>query len=181
MITIIGLQGMPLVRQGDNLSQLIVDAAEKQKIALQNGDILIITQKIVSKAEGRICALTDIVPSDFALRIAEGTGRDPRHVEIILRESSKAVKMKDHHLIMETRHGFVCANAAVDRSNVEGEDEVSLLPVDPDASAERIRRGIGERLGVDIAVIISDTWGRAWRCGQVNSVIGVSGMRPFKD
>lgn len=181
MVTIIGLRGMPLVRQGDDLSRLIVDAAEKQKIALESGDILIVTQKIVSKAEGRTCALTDIVPSEFAMKIAEETDRDPRHVELILRESSKAVRMKGHHLIMETRHGFVCANAGVDRSNVDGEEEVSLLPVDPDASAKRIREGVARRLGVDLAVIITDTWGRPWRCGQVNFAIGISGMRPFKD
>lgn len=107
--------------------------------------------------------------------------RDPRHVELILRESSKAVRMKGHHLIMETRHGFVCANAGVDKSNVDGEEEVSLLPVDPDASAKRIREGVARRLGVDLAVIITDTWGRPWRCGQVNFAIGISGMRPFKD
>ncbi|MFH0848816.1 MAG: coenzyme F420-0:L-glutamate ligase [archaeon] len=181
MITILGLRGIPLVREGDDLSQLILAAAQKQQVTLENGDVLIITQKIVSKAEGRTRKLAEVIPSEFAKTIAASTNHDSRHVELILQESLRAIRMRDGHLIMETKHGFVCANSGVDRSNVEGDEEVTLLPIDPDLSAERIRKDIGKRLGVDVVVIVTDTFGRAWRTGQVNFAIGLSGMRPEKD
>jgi coenzyme F420-0:L-glutamate ligase/coenzyme F420-1:gamma-L-glutamate ligase len=181
LITILGLKGIPLIKKGDDLSQLILAAARKQQVALENGDILVITQKIVSKAEGRTRRLAEVAPSGFAKTIAASTNHDPRHVEIILQESLRAVRMRDGHLIMETKHGFVCANSGVDRSNVEGDEEVTLLPIDPDSSAERIRKNIGRQLGIDVVVVITDTFGRAWRTGQVNFAIGLSGMRPEKD
>ncbi len=181
LLTIIGLKGIPLVKKGDDLSELIVSAARQQGVTLENADILVVTQKIVSKAEGRVLRMTDVVPSEFAENIAVMTERDPSHVEFILQESLRVVRMKDRHLIMETKQGFVCANAGVDRSNVTGTDEVALLPTDADMSADRIRSGIEKRLGVRLAVIVTDTWGRPWRLGQVNFAIGVAGMNPMKD
>jgi len=181
LIQIIGLEGIPLIKKGDDLGAIIFDAAQRQGIRLEEGDIVVVTQKIVSKSEGRIIDLNQIVPSPFALRIAKRAGRDPRQVEVILRESKRIVKMQDQHLIVETRHGFVCANGGVDKSNIEGAECVSILPVDPDESARRIRATIQRLCGVDVAVIISDTFGRPWRIGHVNVAIGVSGMKPIID
>jgi len=181
LIQIIGLEEIPLIKKGDDIGAIILDTAQKQGMKLEEGDILVVTQKIVSKSEGRVLDLNKIVPSAFALRIAKQTGRDPRHVEVILRESKRIVKMQDQHLIVETRHGFVCANGGVDKSNIEGEECVSILPVDPDESARRIRATIRRLSGVDVAVIISDTFGRPWRMGHVNVAIGVSGMKPIID
>jgi len=181
LIQIIGLESIPLIKKGDDLGTIILDAAQRRGMKLEEGDIVVVTQKIVSKSEGRILDLNRIVPSPFALHIAKQTGRDPRHVEVILRESKRVVKMQDQHLIVETRHGFVCANGGVDKSNVEGEECVSILPVDPDESARRIRATIRRLSGVDVAVIISDTFGRPWRIGHVNVAIGVSGMKPIID
>jgi len=181
LIQIIGLEGIPLIKKGDDIGAIIFDAAQRQGIRLEEGDIVVVTQKIVSKSEGRIIDLNQIVPSPFALHIAKQTGRDPRHVEVILRESRRIVKMQDQHLIVETRHGFVCANGGVDKSNIEGAECVSILPVDPDESARRIRATIQRLSGVDVAVIISDTFGRPWRIGHVNVAIGVSGMKPIID
>ena len=181
MIQIIGLESIPLIKKGDDLGAIILDAAQRQATKLEEGDIVVVTQKIVSKSEGRILDLNRIVPSPFALHIAKQTGRDPRHVEVILRESKRIVKMQDQHLIVETRRGFVCANGGVDKSNIEGEECVSILPVDPDESARRIRATIKRLSGVDVAVMISDTFGRPWRIGHVNVAIGVSGMKPIID
>jgi len=140
----------------------------------------VVTQKIVSKAEGRVVDLESVEPSAFAEEIAWKTDRDPRHVELILQESARIVKMRGSILITETRHGFVCANSGVDRSNIEG-GLLCLLPVDPDESARSIRSRIAELTGSDVAVIVTDTWGRAWRMGQVDFAIGVAGMSPFVD
>jgi len=181
LIQIIGLEGIPLIKKGDDIGAIILDTAQRQGTKLEEGDIVVVTQKIVSKSEGRILDLNQIVPSSFALHIAKQTGRDRRHVEVILRESKRIVKMQDQHLIVETRHGFVCANGGVDKSNIEGAECVSILPVDPDESARRIRATIMRLSGVDVAVIISDTFGRPWRIGHVNVAIGVSGMKPIID
>lgn len=180
-IQILGLQGIPIVKKGDDLASMIVEAAEASAIGIKDGDIVVVAQKIVSKAEGRLIELSGVSPSSFALRIAELTNRDARLVELVLRESNRAVRMRDGHMIMETRHGFVCANAGVDLSNVSGGDVASLLPEDPDASASRIREGIRRLRGVDVAVIISDTFGRPWRLGHVDFAIGVAGMKPLRD
>src|SRR5262249_23260289 len=137
--------------------------------------------KAVSKAEGCLVGLRSVEPSDFARRWAEQWDKDPRHVEVVLREAARIVKMGPGVLIAETRHGFVCANAGVDASNVDGEDVLCLLPPDPDASARRICEGVREGLGVRIAVIISDTFGRAWRDSHTNVAIGVAGMPPIRD
>ncbi|MCS7363835.1 MAG: coenzyme F420-0:L-glutamate ligase [archaeon GB-1867-035] len=181
-IRIIGLRGIPIIKEGDDIGKIICDAAKEQHIDIEDGDIIVIASKIVSKAEGRLIHLDTVTPSTFALRVAELTGKDPRLVELILQESNKIVKMKGRHLIMETRHGFVCANAGIDRSNVKGEKEiVSLLPKDPDASARKIMERIGELTGKKVAIIISDTFGRAWRRGHVNFAIGIAGMKPIKE
>jgi coenzyme F420-0:L-glutamate ligase/coenzyme F420-1:gamma-L-glutamate ligase len=180
MISIIGLESIPLVLDGDDIGRLIVEAAETEGVGLADGDIVVVTQKIVSKAEGRVVDMESVEPSAFAGEIAWKTDRDPRHVELILRESTRIVKMRGTILITETRHGFVCANSGVDRSNMEG-GLICLLPVDPDESARGIRKRIGELTGSDVAVIVTDTWGRAWRMGQVDFAIGVAGMSPFVD
>jgi len=181
LIAIKGLRGMPLIRRGDDIGGRIVQAGKESGVTIESGDVVVVTQKIVSKAEGRIVNLSAMKPSTFANSIAQQMNRDPRHVEAILRETSRIIRMRDNHLIVETKHGFVCANAGIDRSNVEGEDQVSLLPEDPDRSAEMIRRRLKELTGADVAVIISDTFGRAWRMGHVNFAIGVAGMKPMRD
>jgi len=164
------------------LGNLIVAKLKDQREQFQQGDITVVTQKIVSKAEGRMIALSGVNPSPFAAFVAKETGKDPRHVEVILRESRKIVKMKAGHLITETKHGFVCANSGVDASNVEKrKTTLTLLPVNPDASANRIRKTIRKLTGKNIPVIITDTFGRAWRMGHVNFAVGVSGMKPVMD
>jgi coenzyme F420-0:L-glutamate ligase/coenzyme F420-1:gamma-L-glutamate ligase len=180
MINIIGLESIPLVFEGDDIGRLIVEAAETEGVGLADGDVVVVTQKIVSKAEGRVVNLELVEPSAFAEEIAWKTNRDPRHVELILRESVRIVKMRGTILITETRHGFVCANSGIDRSNVEG-GLLCLLPVDPDESARGIRSRIEELTGSNVAVIVTDTWGRAWRMGQVDFAIGIAGMSPFMD
>ncbi len=180
-IRVIAIDGLPEIQPGDDLAALIVAAAERQGTSLRSGDVLVITQKVVSKAEGRLIALRDVEPSPQARHLAEEIDRDPRLVEVILRESRRIVRQAGSILITETSQGFVCANAGVDSSNVGGEGYVSLLPEDPDASAEKIRQGVQERAGARIAVIISDTFGRPWREGHTNVAVGVAGMSPFVD
>jgi coenzyme F420-0:L-glutamate ligase/coenzyme F420-1:gamma-L-glutamate ligase len=172
---------MPLVNPGDNIGDQLVQAAKEESIQIQANDILVIAQKIVSKAEGKVLDLSSVHPSELAKTIAKTSAKDPRHVEVILRESTSIVRMRGAHLIVETPHGFVCANAGVDRSNVGKNDSVVLLPVDPDKSAKMIRQRIMELTGVEVGVIISDTFGRAWRNGQVNVAIGVDGLNPIVD
>jgi coenzyme F420-0:L-glutamate ligase/coenzyme F420-1:gamma-L-glutamate ligase len=180
-LRIIPVGGMGEVRPGDDLARLIVAAARAQGTPLQQGDVLVVTQKVVSKAEGRLVALADVVPSPQALELAGRLDKEPRLVELVLRESRRIVRAERGVLITETRHGFVCANAGVDASNVAGEGYVALLPEDPDASAEALRQGIGRLAGVEVAVVISDTFGRPWREGHVNVAVGVAGMSPFLD
>lgn len=182
-VTIFGVTGIPEVHPGDRLGSLIARAADEQGSPLEEGDILVVTQKIVSKAEGRLVSLSTITPSEFAIRFASHTARDPRLVELVLRESRAIVRMDPDRgvIISETHHGFVCANAGIDQSNVPGDDVVCLLPEDSDASARRISGEIREETGLSIPVIISDTFGRAWREGHVNFAIGVAGMDPMTD
>jgi coenzyme F420-0:L-glutamate ligase/coenzyme F420-1:gamma-L-glutamate ligase len=181
MIQIIPIRKIPLIKEGDSVADLIVKASKDEGIQLKTGDVVVIAQKIVSKAEGREIRLDSITPSVRAEEIAKTSGKDPRHVEAILRESSKIVRQKDAHLIVETRQGFVCANAGVDKSNVDNEESVTLLPTDSDRSARGIRERIHSLTGIDVSVIISDTFGRAWRIGQVNVAIGLDGMSPTID
>jgi coenzyme F420-0:L-glutamate ligase/coenzyme F420-1:gamma-L-glutamate ligase len=182
MLTILPVKGIPDIKKGDDLGRLIAGKVEDQGDQFQQGDIAVVSQKIVSKAEGRVLPLSKIIPSDFAKTIANETGKDPRQVEVVLRESKKIIRMRGGHLITETSHGFICANAGVDQSNVgTRRDSVTLLPRDSDASADRIRKTIHHTTGRDVPVIITDTFGRAWRMGQVNFAIGISGMKPIHD
>jgi coenzyme F420-0:L-glutamate ligase/coenzyme F420-1:gamma-L-glutamate ligase len=180
-LRVIGLPGIPIVTPGADLVALIHQAAVAAPLSLQAGDIVVITQKIVSKAEGCLIALKDVTPSPWAEQYARQWGKDPRHVEVVLRQSRRIVRMDRGVLIAETHHGFICANAGVDQSNIEGEEVVAVLPIDPDASARAVRKGLRERLGVEVAVIISDTFGRPWRNGIANVAIGLSGMQAIKD
>jgi coenzyme F420-0:L-glutamate ligase / coenzyme F420-1:gamma-L-glutamate ligase len=182
MLTILPVKGIPDIKKGDDLGELIADKVKRQGDEFQLGDIAVISQKIVSKAEGRLLHLSKITPSEFAKTIARDSGKDPRQVEVVLRESKKIIRMRGGHLITETPQGFICANAGVDQSNVgTKQDSITLLPRDADASADRIRKTIHQNTGKDVPVIITDTFGRAWRMGQVNFAIGVSGMKPIHD
>jgi coenzyme F420-0:L-glutamate ligase / coenzyme F420-1:gamma-L-glutamate ligase len=181
LISIIPVKGIPDIRKGDVLGKLIVDRLKEQEESFQPGDIAVVSQKIVSKAEGRVVPLSKVTPSDFARTIANDSGKDPRQVEVVLRETRKIIRMRGGHLIMETKHGFICANAGVDQSNVGVRESVTLLPRDSDASADRIRKTIHQMTGRVIPVIITDTFGRAWRMGHVNFAIGVSGLKPIHD
>jgi len=180
-LRVIGVGGLPEVSRGDDLAALIQRAAEGQGTPLEAGDVVVVTQKVVSKAEGRTVILADVEPGPEAVRLAAETGKDPQLVELILRESRRIVRRAGPLLITETRHGFVCANAGIDASNVGPEGVVSLLPEDPDRSAAGIREGIRERTGAEVAVIISDTFGRPWREGHTNVAVGLAGMSPFVD
>src|SRR5207302_7793827 len=176
---VIGVEGIGEVRPGDDIARLIVDAAKRQGTPVVSGDLLVIGQKIVSKAEGRLVKLADVQPSTIAVAMAPGLAKDPRLVEVILRESRRVVRMDKGVLITETHHGWVCANAGVDQSNVD-EGTVALLPVDPDGSARGLRDAIRAATGADVAVIIADTFGRPWRQGLTNLAIGLAGMAPLK-
>jgi coenzyme F420-0:L-glutamate ligase/coenzyme F420-1:gamma-L-glutamate ligase len=180
-VRIIGLEGIPEVRAGDDLPAMIVAAARGTGVAIEDGDVLVVTQKIVSKAEGRIVDLAGITPSPFAEAYAAEFEKDPRQIEVVLWESRRIVRQQHGVMICETRHGFVCANAGVDASNVEKTGTVCLLPVDPDASVRGIRDAIKRELGVTVAVIMSDTFGRPWREGHVNFAIGIAGIAPVID
>jgi coenzyme F420-0:L-glutamate ligase/coenzyme F420-1:gamma-L-glutamate ligase len=177
---LIPICGLPEIREADDLPRLIVEAARKGMIAFQSGDILVVAQKIVSKAEGRFARLSAVTPSARASELAAKQRRDPRLVEIILRESQRIVR--EHPvLIVETRHGFVCANAGVDHSNVPGDDVVTLLPRDPDRSARVLAAALRKLSGKRVAVVISDTFGRPWRLGLTNVAVGAAGVPVLLD
>lgn len=181
-IELIALEGIPEVAAGADVSAMVADAAAVTKIEIGDRDVLVITQKIVSKAEGRLVKLASVTPSDFARDWATRWGKDPRQIELVLRESAAIVRMGPGGLIISrTRHGLVCANAGVDVSNVGGGEVAALLPEDPDASARRIRDAIRARTGASPAVIISDSFGRPWRNGIVNVAIGSAGMEALLD
>ncbi|MEO8953711.1 MAG: coenzyme F420-0:L-glutamate ligase [Ktedonobacteraceae bacterium] len=184
-IQITPITGIGEIPPGTDLGSLIFVAMQAQQLPLQQGDILVITQKIVSKAEGRVVDLAEIEPSAFAQIIAAQSKKDAQHIEVVLRESKRVVRMDHGVLITETPHGFICANSGVDESNVNGQRELTLLPVDSDRSARAMRTRLqqlaGEGLNLDIAIIISDTWGRPWRNGQVNMAIGLAGMEAIVD
>jgi coenzyme F420-0:L-glutamate ligase/coenzyme F420-1:gamma-L-glutamate ligase len=177
-IELIPVEGFPEVRPGDDLAGMVAGAVQG---SLRSGDVLVVTHKIMSKAEGRLVDLNTVEPSALAKEYAARWGKDPRQIEIVFRESRRVVRMDRGVVISETRHGFVCANAGVDASNVPGEDTVCLLPVDPDRSAARLREALRRRLGVEVAVVVSDSFGRAWRFGITDVAIGVSGMDPLAD
>lgn len=180
-ICILPIRGIGDVQPGDDLADILVDALKRNEMALESGDVLVVTQKIVSKAEGRLVNLETVEPSHVARMAALQGRKDAAYYEVALRESRRIVKMDRGVLITETHHGFICANAGVDESNVSGERCVTLLPVDPDASAMRLRLALRDRCRVDVAVVISDTFGRPWREGQVNVAIGAAGLAPLVD
>jgi len=180
------LAGIPRVRPGDDLPMLLLEALGRAEVRLEAGDILAVTQKIVSKAEGRLVHLPEVRPSPEARRLAEESQKDPRLVEVILRESRQVMRVRPGLIIVRHRLGFVCANAGVDHSNVLGEggppeDWVLRLPEDPDASARRIRERLEQAAGVPLGVVILDSHGRAWRMGTVGVAIGISGMPALLD
>ena len=184
-LTVVALHGIPEVRPGDDLASFLLDAlaSTPNVLPLRDGDVLVVTQKVVSKAEGAIVELEGFEPRPEAAEFAIAADRDPRQVEVVLREATRVVRMERGVLITETAHGFICANGGVDASNVgPGSGSiVTLLPVDPDASATRIRSAIRTRHGVDVPVVISDSFGRPWRWGIVDVAIGVSGLLPIED
>lgn len=180
------LPGIPLVQEGDDLVRLILDGVERAGIQPQDGDVFILAQKIVSKAEGRLIYLPDVEPSDEALSLAEVTGKDPRILDVILDESSSILRLREGLIVVEHRLGFVCANAGVDRSNVQGQygaddDWVLLLPEDPDRSAQKLREALMNEMGKQLAVLIIDSHGRAWRMGTAGVCIGAAGFPALLD
>jgi coenzyme F420-0:L-glutamate ligase / coenzyme F420-1:gamma-L-glutamate ligase len=179
-LELMGLEGIGEVSQGDSVGALICDACSKQNLSLLDDDILVVAQKIVSKAEGRVISLDDVRPSARAIELARQLDKEPALVEVILGESREIIRMGGRALIVETQHGFICANAGVDQSNV-GRKKVALLPKDPDGSAQEIRKEIQRRTEKHPAVIISDSFGRAWRMGTVDVAVGVAGLKTIKD
>lgn len=173
-VRIFPVEGLPEIAEGDDLGALIAE-----RTTLEERDIVVVSQKTVSKAEGRVVRLADVEASERARELA--ADHDPRQLEVILREATRVVRARAPLVIAETRHGFVCASAGVDASNAPEPDTLVLLPVDPDASAERIRRTLRERSGHDVGVIVSDSFGRPWRVGIVDVAIGVAGLRPLED
>ncbi len=180
-IEVIGVAGLPEIAPGNELAMLILEACRRGNLELVDSDVVVITQKIVSKAEGCIESLSNVDPSPIASTFARESGKDPRLVELALREAKRIVRMDRGVLITETRHGFVCANSGVDASNVGSPDAATSLPREPDRSAERLQCELQDATGARIAVIISDTFGRPWREGVVNVAIGIAGLNPLND
>jgi coenzyme F420-0:L-glutamate ligase / coenzyme F420-1:gamma-L-glutamate ligase len=178
-VRVLGLRGVPELREGDDLAALIVDASAPHG-GLRNGDVVVVAQKAVSKVEGRIVSLDAVEPSDGARELA-GPDADPRHLEVILRETRRIVRSRPPLVIAETRHGYVCASAGVDASNAPGAGMLVLLPVDPDASAHRLRERLLELAGAEVGVIVSDSFGRPWRQGTVDVALGVAGVTALRD
>jgi len=182
VISLVALEGIPEIRAGDELATLIAAALADADIGLEAEDVLVVTQKVVSKAEGRVVELASVTPRPEAVDWAARWGKDPRQVELVLQESAEVLRMAPGGLIISrTRHGLVCANAGVDLSNVGGGDVATLLPADPDASARGIRERIGQLAGATPGVVISDSFGRPWRNGIVNVAIGCAGLEPLVD
>jgi coenzyme F420-0:L-glutamate ligase/coenzyme F420-1:gamma-L-glutamate ligase len=173
-LRILGIEGIPEIRAGDDLAALIAEAAD-----LEDGDVVVIAQKVVSKAEGRVVSLEGVTPSDRARRLS--ADRDPRHTEVILGEAARIVRSRPPLLIAETRHGFVCASAGVDASNAPWPDALVLLPLDPDASARRLRGRLQELSGRSVGVVVSDSFGRPWRQGTTDVAIGAAGILTLLD
>jgi coenzyme F420-0:L-glutamate ligase / coenzyme F420-1:gamma-L-glutamate ligase len=185
-LTLSPLRHIPLIRQGDDLADIVVKALKKNKLAIQDNDILVIAQKIVSKSEGRAVNLVTVTPSSRAMELARQTEKDPRLVELILQESNEVLRTRTGTIIVEHKLGFICANAGIDHSNVAGigdstEEWVLLLPMNPDQSADQLRCGIQSKTGKRIAILIIDSHGRAWRNGTVGVAIGIAGMPGLED
>jgi coenzyme F420-0:L-glutamate ligase/coenzyme F420-1:gamma-L-glutamate ligase len=180
-VQVIAVENLPLIEKGDNLGNLIVEAAKKQSTPIQEKDVIVVTHVVVSKAEGNVINLDQVEPSERAKKIAQKTNKDPALVEVVLQETKDIVRIGQNSIITETASGIVCANAGVDRSNVLGDRNVVPLPKDPNASAESIRKEIKCLTGADVAVIVSDTHGRPFRLGEINVAVGVAGLRPIRD
>ncbi len=182
-VAVIPIPGLPMVQPGDDLGTLLVDAIDAARVGIKAGDVIAVCQKVLSKAEGAVARLADVTPSPFAVHLASrmGGGKDPRALEVVLRESARIVRMDRGHMICETHHGWVCANAGVDESNGIADGVLTLLPRDPDASAERLRAVLAARFGTTLAVVVTDTFGRPWREGLVEVALGCAGMEPLLD
>lgn len=182
-VAVIPVPGLPRIRPGDDLGRLLGDAIEAARVGPKPRDVVAVCQKVVSKAEGAVVALASVTPSAFAERLARESpaGKDPRIIEVVLREAKRVVRNDRGHLIVETRHGFVCANAGVDESNPIAPDVLTLLPEDPDRSATALHGALVARFGVELAVVVTDTFGRPWREGLVEVAIGCAGMEPLLD
>lgn len=180
-VQILPLKGLPLIWPGEDLPRLIVDTAHKLGWGIQDGDVLVVGQKAVSKAEGRLVDIRSVHPSKRALIFARKTGRKPEFVQIVLNDSKKVVRADKTALIVTTKHGWTCLNAGVDKSNVKGDQNYALLPTIPDASARKIRNRIRRLTGKNIGVIVTDTHSRPFRLGQVEETIGIAGLNPFAD
>jgi len=179
--SVTAIEGMPMVRAGDDLAALIVRGLQHTGLELKERDIVVVCQKVVSKSEGRLVDLKDVEPSAFAKNLGAKWEKDPRAVEIVLRQTNRIVRTDHGVIIVETGPGWVCANAGVDESNSLADDVAILLPVDPDASASRIRADLKRLCGVEVAVLITDTFGRPWRDGLTEVCLGIAGMNPILD
>jgi coenzyme F420-0:L-glutamate ligase/coenzyme F420-1:gamma-L-glutamate ligase len=173
------LEGIPEVEEGDDLAELVAEAAARAG-GLEDGDVVVVAHKVVSKAEGRVLRLEDVEATERAVQLAGGE-RDPRHVQAILDEAARIVRSRPPLVIAETRHGFVCASAGIDASNAKGQGTVVLLPLDPDQSAARLRDGLRARTGREVGVIVTDSFGRAWRQGTTDVALGVAGVTALLD
>lgn len=180
-LTLTPLAALPLIRPGDNIPEIILRALPESGLSLQDGDILVLAQKIVSKSEGRLVNLAEVQPSPRAIQLGAEIEKDARLIELVLQESNEVLRTRPGTIVVEHRRGFVCANAGIDHSNVSGEDWVLLLPEDPDKSAENIRRALEQASGARLGVMIIDSHGRAWRQGTVGVAIGLSGMPGLVD
>ena len=180
-VTVIAVENLPLIKKGDNIGLLIVEATKKQNTPIQEKDVIVVTHVVVSKAEGNVINLDEVVVSEQAKEIAEQTGKDPALVEVVLEETKEIVRLSRNSIITETKSGIICANAGVDRSNVSGDRNVVPLPKNPNISAQNIRKEIKRLTGVDVAVIISDTHGRPFRMGEINVAVGSAGIKPIRD
>ena len=180
-VSAIAVVGLPEFVMGDDVGAMIVEQCGLNGTVLADGDLIVVAQKIVSKAEGAVAVIADQRPSDEAVELAETLGKDPRLVQIVLDQSARVVRAVPGVLIVETVHGFICANAGVDQSNIEGEGLVTTLPVDSFRSAAGIRSTVAERTGCDVGVLVSDTFNRPWREGSINVAIGVAGLDPLRD
>ena len=179
--TVFALDKFPLIKSGDNIAEIIVEIAGRNGLKIEDGDVVVVAQKIFSKSEKKVVRLKDVVPSKKAEEIAKITGKSPKFVELVLRETKKTVKVSREILLVEDKRGLICINAGIDKSNVEGRGNFALLPENPDKSAEKCRMDIKKLTGKNVAVIICDTYSRPFRRGQVNFAIGVAGINPFKD
>ena len=180
-IQVFAVENLPLIKKGDNLGKLIVEAAKKQNNPIQQNDVVVVTHVVVSKAEGNVINLDEVKPSEKAKEIAKKTNKDPALVEVILHETKDIVRVGQNSIITETVSGIICANAGVDRSNVSGDRNVVPLPKNPSASADCIRKEIKRLTDADVAVIVSDTHGRPFRLGEINVAVGVAGFKPIRD